>query len=144
MPPAPPPRLTAQVNAHPHVSGPDNAFVVIHNGIITNNKEIKTLLQSKVWCAVLHAPLPPRQGYVFVSETDTECIALLIKYIYDTETARAAQSAPHLTLRRSLGTRRRLSGWWRRRCRSSTARLRSSSSRASTPTRHAALIRAAV
>lgn len=60
-----------EVNAHPHISDADNSFVVIHNGIITNNKEIKTLLQGK--------------GYNFISETDTECIAVLIKYMYDTQ-----------------------------------------------------------
>jgi glucosamine--fructose-6-phosphate aminotransferase (isomerizing) len=43
--------------------------VVVHNGIITNYKELKALLESK--------------GEVFESETDTECIAKLTKYIYD-------------------------------------------------------------
>ncbi len=37
-----------EVNAHPHISDAENSFVVVHNGIITNNKEIKALLQSKV------------------------------------------------------------------------------------------------
>jgi glucosamine--fructose-6-phosphate aminotransferase (isomerizing) len=63
----------SEVNAHPHISDSENTFVVVHNGIITNNKEIKTLLQSK--------------GYQFISETDTECISIMIKYIYDTEIA---------------------------------------------------------
>jgi len=31
-------------NSHPHVSSSQNEFVVIHNGIITNYKEIKTKL----------------------------------------------------------------------------------------------------
>lgn len=58
-----------EVNSHPHTSDPTNEFVVIHNGIITNCKEIKLLLQSK--------------GYEFVSETDTETVVKLIKYIFD-------------------------------------------------------------
>ena len=41
----------------------------MHNGIITNYKELKTLLESK--------------GFKFETETDTECIAKLCKYIYD-------------------------------------------------------------
>jgi len=41
----------------------------VHNGIITNYKELKTLLESK--------------GFVFETETDTEAIAKLSKYIYD-------------------------------------------------------------
>lgn len=41
----------------------------MHNGIITNYKELKTLLESK--------------GFRFETETDTECIAKLAKYLYD-------------------------------------------------------------
>lgn len=44
-------------------------FIVVHNGIITNYKGIKTFLISK--------------GKRFESETDTEIIAVLIKYLYD-------------------------------------------------------------
>ncbi|KAL9476767.1 hypothetical protein ACSS6W_006608 [Trichoderma asperelloides] len=57
------------LNCHPHRSDPDSEFVVVHNGIITNYKELKTLLSSK--------------GFKFETETDTECIAKLAKYIYD-------------------------------------------------------------
>ncbi|PSK76226.1 glutamine-fructose-6-phosphate aminotransferase [isomerizing] [Candidozyma auris] len=56
-------------NCHPHRSDPSGEFVVVHNGIITNYRELKTLLLSK--------------GYKFESETDTECIAKLFKHIYD-------------------------------------------------------------
>ncbi|XP_022102279.1 glutamine--fructose-6-phosphate aminotransferase [isomerizing] 1-like [Acanthaster planci] len=59
-----------EVNSHPQRSGENNEFLVIHNGIITNYKDIKTFLQSK--------------GFIFESDTDTEVIAKLIKYIYDT------------------------------------------------------------
>ncbi|KAK3524033.1 hypothetical protein QTP70_017547 [Hemibagrus guttatus] len=57
------------VNSHPHRSDKNNEFVVIHNGIITNYKELKKYLMSK--------------GYEFESETDTEVIPKLIKYLYD-------------------------------------------------------------
>lgn len=57
------------VNSHPHRSDKDNEFVVIHNGIITNYKELKAYLITK--------------GYEFESETDTEVIPKLIKYVYD-------------------------------------------------------------
>uniref|UniRef100_A0A3Q2YHV9 glutamine--fructose-6-phosphate transaminase (isomerizing) n=1 Tax=Hippocampus comes TaxID=109280 RepID=A0A3Q2YHV9_HIPCM len=57
------------LNSHPHRSDDDNEFVVIHNGIITNYKELKSYLITK--------------GYAFESETDTEVIPKLIKYIYD-------------------------------------------------------------
>ena len=50
-------------------SDPSSRFSVVHNGIITNYKELKALLESK--------------GEVFESETDTECIAKLTMYIYD-------------------------------------------------------------
>ncbi|XP_065143593.1 glutamine--fructose-6-phosphate aminotransferase [isomerizing] 2 [Paramisgurnus dabryanus] len=57
------------VNSHPQRSDKNNEFVVIHNGIITNYKELKKYLGSK--------------GYEFESETDTEVIPKLIKYLYD-------------------------------------------------------------
>uniref|UniRef100_A0A8C1RRS1 glutamine--fructose-6-phosphate transaminase (isomerizing) n=1 Tax=Cyprinus carpio TaxID=7962 RepID=A0A8C1RRS1_CYPCA len=57
------------VNSHPHRSDKNNEFVVIHNGIITNYKELKKYLVSK--------------GYEFESDTDTEVIPKLIKYLYD-------------------------------------------------------------
>lgn len=59
-----------QINCHPQRSDVHNEFVVVHNGIITNYRELKTLLAKK--------------GYVFESDTDTECIAKLFKHIYDT------------------------------------------------------------
>lgn len=57
-------------NAHPHAS--DNAardFVVVHNGIITNYKALRTLLEA--------------QGVKFESDTDTEVVPKLAKYYYD-------------------------------------------------------------
>ena len=63
----------SQRNSHPQRSDPNNEFLVVHNGIITNFKEIKTVLEKK--------------GYQFESDTDTECIAKLTKYIYDSQKA---------------------------------------------------------
>ena len=57
-------------NSHPQVSDPTCQFVVVHNGIITNYKPLKESLLSK--------------GYTFESETDTEVIAKLLKYLYET------------------------------------------------------------
>ena len=59
-----------QINCHPQSSDPENAFVIVHNGIITNFRELKTLLLNN--------------GHKFESDTDTECIAKLFKHIYDT------------------------------------------------------------
>lgn len=57
------------INSHPQRSDAHNQFTVVHNGIITNYKDLKTLLEKK--------------GYTFESETDTECVAKLALYIYD-------------------------------------------------------------
>ncbi|KAL5604339.1 hypothetical protein BROUX41_002311 [Berkeleyomyces rouxiae] len=59
----------SRVNCHPHRSDTTWEFSIVHNGIITNYKELKTLLSSK--------------GFKFETDTDTECIAKLAKYIYD-------------------------------------------------------------
>ncbi|KNE57446.1 glutamine-fructose-6-phosphate transaminase (isomerizing) [Allomyces macrogynus ATCC 38327] len=56
-------------NCHPHRSDENNEFTVVHNGIITNFKEIRMVLEKK--------------GFVFESDTDTECVAKLAKYLYD-------------------------------------------------------------
>ncbi len=46
------------INAHPHVS--QNKVAVVHNGIIENHDQLRTVLR--------------QNGYVFTSETDTEVI----------------------------------------------------------------------
>lgn len=56
-------------NCHPQTSDPNNSFVVVHNGIITNWDALKRMLVKK--------------GYIFTSETDTEVIAKLALYLYD-------------------------------------------------------------
>ena len=50
-------------------SDPKWEFAVVHNGIITNYKELKALLENK--------------GFKFETDTDTECIAKLAKFLYD-------------------------------------------------------------
>ncbi|KAJ2008614.1 glutamine--fructose-6-phosphate transaminase (isomerizing) [Coemansia sp. RSA 2322] len=59
------------INAHPHRSDDVNEFTIVHNGIITNYKELRTLLTNK--------------GYSFESETDTEIVAKLLKYVFDSQ-----------------------------------------------------------
>uniref|UniRef100_A0A0R3RMS5 glutamine--fructose-6-phosphate transaminase (isomerizing) n=1 Tax=Elaeophora elaphi TaxID=1147741 RepID=A0A0R3RMS5_9BILA len=55
------------VNSHPQRSNVQNEFLVVHNGIITNYREVKEYLMKK--------------GYEFESETDTEVIVKLIQHI---------------------------------------------------------------
>lgn len=57
-------------NCHPHLSDPDSQFLVVHNGIITNFKPLREMLISK--------------NFTFDSDTDTEIIAKLLKYLYQT------------------------------------------------------------
>lgn len=58
----------SELNSHPQRSDDENSFVVVHNGIITNYKDVKTFLE--------------KRGYVFESETDTEVIAKLVHHLY--------------------------------------------------------------
>jgi len=58
----------SDTNSHPQRSDQSNEFIVVHNGIILNYKDIKQFLTQK--------------GYSFESETDTEIIAKLIHHIY--------------------------------------------------------------
>ncbi|KAK6748259.1 hypothetical protein RB195_001096 [Necator americanus] len=57
------------VNSHPQRSNEKNEFMVVHNGIITNYREIKEYLKKK--------------GHNFESETDTEVIAKLAQHIHN-------------------------------------------------------------
>ena len=59
------------VNCHPLRSDPKNEFIVVHNGIVTNSAELRLVLQ--------------KRGYKFESETDTEAVAILTKYVYDSQ-----------------------------------------------------------
>uniref|UniRef100_H2ZHY7 glutamine--fructose-6-phosphate transaminase (isomerizing) n=1 Tax=Ciona savignyi TaxID=51511 RepID=H2ZHY7_CIOSA len=67
------------VNSHPQRSDDNNEFVVVHNGILTNYKSFKTFLQS--------------HNYEFESDTDTEVIAKLIKYLWDNRESETIQFA---------------------------------------------------
>ncbi|KAH8407083.1 hypothetical protein KR222_006109, partial [Zaprionus bogoriensis] len=60
--------VPSEVNSHPQRSDVANSFVVVHNGIITNYKDVKTLLE--------------KRGYVFESDTDTEVIAKLVHHLW--------------------------------------------------------------
>ena len=59
-------------NAHPHVSY-DNKFMVVHNGIIENYEQLKEFL---------HKTKP---SIIYKSQTDTEAIAHLLSYYYETQ-----------------------------------------------------------
>ncbi|KAH8381704.1 hypothetical protein KR093_010884 [Drosophila rubida] len=60
--------VPSELNSHPQRSDEANSFVVVHNGIITNYKDVKTLLE--------------KRGYVFESETDTEVMAKLVHHLW--------------------------------------------------------------
>ena len=59
------------VNCHPLKSDPKAEFTVVHNGIVTNYNEIRMVLS--------------KRGYKFESDTDTEAVAILTKYVYDSQ-----------------------------------------------------------
>jgi glutamine---fructose-6-phosphate transaminase (isomerizing) len=61
----------SEVNCHPLRSDLTSEFIVVHNGIVTNGNALRLVLQ--------------KRGYVFESDTDTEAVAKLLKYIYDTQ-----------------------------------------------------------
>jgi len=56
-----------ETNAHPHLSQ-DGHFAIVHNGIIENYQALRAQLM--------------KQGFAFVSQTDSEVIAHLIQYHY--------------------------------------------------------------
>jgi len=56
----------SEANAHPHCS---DHIAVVHNGIIENHKALREQLQA--------------QGYVFISQTDTEVVTHLIHSLYE-------------------------------------------------------------
>ncbi len=58
--------VPSERNAHPHMS--KDLIAVVHNGIIENYEELRTLLTA--------------QGYEFTSDTDTEVIAHLVHSFY--------------------------------------------------------------
>ena len=61
----------SEVNCHPIKSDTTAEFMVVHNGIVTNSAELRLVLQ--------------KRGYKFETETDTEAVAILLKYVYDSQ-----------------------------------------------------------
>lgn len=61
----------SEVNCHPIKSDVNAEFMVVHNGIVTNSAELRLVLQ--------------KRGYKFETETDTEAVAILLKYVYDSQ-----------------------------------------------------------
>ncbi|VAH92801.1 unnamed protein product [Triticum turgidum subsp. durum] len=61
--------VPAPKNSHPQSSGTGDEFLVVHNGIITNYEILKETLI--------------RHGFTFVSDTDTEVIPKLAKFVFD-------------------------------------------------------------
>lgn len=59
----------SEINCHPIRSDLNSEFIVVHNGIVTNSAELRLVLQ--------------KRGYKFETGTDTEAVAILTKYIYD-------------------------------------------------------------
>jgi len=57
----------SDINAHPHTDM-KSGIAIVHNGIIENHEELRSMLQAK--------------GCVFVSQTDTEVIVHLISMMY--------------------------------------------------------------
>ncbi len=67
-----------EINAHPH-SDKENKIAIVHNGIIENHYAIKKLLE--------------KEGYKFVSETDSEIIVHLISKFYSGDLEEAVMRA---------------------------------------------------
>ena len=69
----------SDVNSHPHASY-DGEIAIVHNGIIENYRELKDQLEKK-------------HGIEFVSDTDSEVIAQLIRVLYDGDLEHAVRKA---------------------------------------------------
>ena len=57
----------SEVNCHPVCSDAKGEFCLVHNGIVTNSAALRLVLQ--------------KRGYKLETKTDTEAVAILIKYI---------------------------------------------------------------
>lgn len=62
--------IPSKENSHPHLDN-SKTFAVVHNGIIENYTELRAMLE--------------KEGYNFISQTDTEVIPNLISYFYKQE-----------------------------------------------------------
>ncbi|HOZ49536.1 MAG TPA: glutamine--fructose-6-phosphate transaminase (isomerizing) [Candidatus Hydrogenedentes bacterium] len=70
----------SEINAHPHFDGLKE-IAVVHNGIIENYQELRTMLQA--------------EGVEFRSQTDTETIAHLVRKYYQGDLFAAVKRALH-------------------------------------------------
>src|SRR3954470_16786080 len=68
-----------EVNAHPHLDD-GGRIAVVHNGIIENYSALKKFLTDK--------------GHTFVSQTDTEALAVLIGDLYTELKTRTSKTTP--------------------------------------------------
>lgn len=73
----------SDLNAHPHTSS-DGRLAVVHNGIVENYSVLRAHLRDK--------------GYVFQSQTDTEVLAHLFKYVQSLEPSLALEDVVALAL----------------------------------------------
>ena len=64
------------INSHPHLSN-NGKIAVVHNGIIENYRQLKNELE--------------KEGYTFISSTDTEVIAVLIEKYYQGDILKACE-----------------------------------------------------
>ncbi len=62
--------IPSKENSHPHLDN-SGKFAVVHNGIIENYTELRSMLE--------------KNGYTFLSQTDTEVIPNLISYYYESK-----------------------------------------------------------
>lgn len=82
----------SDVNAHPHVDDDPpkgHGISVVHNGIIENYVSLRKYLEEK--------------GHVFVTETDTEVLTMLISELYDPDHGMDLESAVQGALREVTG-----------------------------------------
>ncbi len=68
----------SDLNAHPHASA-DSRVVIVHNGIIENYLPLQEFLTAR--------------GYTFKSQTDSEVVANLIDYYYQSDPVEAVRTA---------------------------------------------------
>lgn len=71
----------SDINAHPHTDM-KTGIAVVHNGIIENHDELRTMLQAR--------------GCVFVSQTDTEVIVHLLSILYNGNMLETLYRAQHM------------------------------------------------
>mmetsp|Transcript_17258 Transcript_17258/g.33897 ORF Transcript_17258/g.33897 Transcript_17258/m.33897 type:complete len:683 (-) Transcript_17258:151-2199(-) len=76
------------VNAHPHASM-DHKLAIVHNGIIENHSSLKKKLSA--------------MGYKFISDTDTEVLAALIRHVQSLEPNLSLAGAVSLALTQVRG-----------------------------------------